>query len=79
VVELLEDEVWLEELLMSAVVLDVLIHLSTLSLLVLKRMVSTVLLMSLVSFLLGEEEVMCMWYDHLSWMQVWRGVAQSGV
>jgi hypothetical protein len=75
VVELLEDKVWLEELLMSAVALDVLIHLSTLSLLVLKRTASTALLISLVLFSLGEDEVMCMWYNHLSWMQVWRGVA----
>jgi hypothetical protein len=79
VVESLEDKVQLEELLMSAVALHMLIHLSTLSLLVLKRTVSTVLLMSLVLFSLGEDETMCMWHNHLSWMQALRGVAQSGV
>ena len=78
-VELLEDEAQLEEPLMSAVALHMLIHLSTLSLSVLKRMASTALLMSLVLFLLSKDEMMCMWYDHLSWMLVLRGVAQSRV
>jgi len=79
VVELLEEEAWLEDPPMSAVALHVLIHLSTLSLSALKRTASTVLLMSLVLFLLGEDETMCMWYDHLSWMQALRGVARSRV
>ena len=59
--------------------LHMLIHLSTSSLSVLKRMVSTALLMSLVLFLLSEDETICMWYNHLSGMQALRGVAQSGV
>ena len=75
VVESLEDEAWLEATLMPALALHVLIHLSTLSLSVLKRTASTALLMSLVSFSLSEDETMCMWYDHLSWMQALRGVA----
>jgi hypothetical protein len=75
VVESLEDKVQLEEPPMSAVALHVLIHLSTLSLSVLKRTASTAPLMSLVLFLLGKDEMMCMWYIHLSWMQVLRGVA----
>jgi hypothetical protein len=59
VVELLEDKVQLEEPPMSAVALHMLIHLSTLSLLVLKRTASTALLMSLVLFLLSEDEMLC--------------------
>ena len=74
-VELLEEEAQLEDPLMLEVALHMLIHLSTSSLLVLKRMVSTALLMSLVSFLLGKDETIRMWYDHLSGMQALRGVA----
>ncbi len=79
VVELLEEEAQLEDPPMLEVALHLLIHLSTLSLLVLKRTVSTALLMSLVLFSLSEDETICMWYNHLSWMQALRGVAQSGV
>ena len=78
-VELLEEEAWLEDLLMLEVALHMLTHLSMSSLLVLKRMVSTALLMSLVSFSLSEDETIHMWYNHLSRMQALRGVAQSGV
>jgi hypothetical protein len=79
VVESLEDKAWLEATPMPALALHVLIHLSSLSLSVLKRTASTALLMSLVSFSLGEDETIHMWYNHLRGMQALRGVARSGV
>jgi hypothetical protein len=63
VVESLEDKPQLEERPMPADALHTLIHLSLVSFLMLKRMVSMVLLMSLVSFLLSEDKMMCTWYD----------------